>query len=376
MAADLSNFKNSIYVGTPYGQPIAIGVKPILPNQSPQTVRIDIPWYTYGASSANQQISVSGNLFAQQQQVSPLDFIRSVFIDNSYVDVPVYVQFPDTLHTIICPPNSQAMHPVLTYQQQFTVFGDGFKDGNTSTTSLFFSNIDRQGYYVPASIGGAANTIIVEKTDFKTGNLTTGTTIPVIIGDADTDRTIVVAVSSISRVNGLTGSNFITNINMGTGNKKEASAPSGFSYGSVGGFFSGETAIYSCPIPTGTTANLVIAVNNSLYTCTYALTVFSVRNISNPAAIAVANSTFGTGQGNGSMTQNIAAQNNGVVIVAASGAANANRAFVGVSQIDAQFLSNASGDGMYFNSAMGLIFNDGQYTVSSSGRSMVSASFA
>lgn len=376
MAPNLSNFLNNNYVGTPYGQPIAIGVKPILASQKSSVVRIDIPWYTYGASSAQQQISVSGNLFQQNQQVSSLDYIRSVFIDNSYVDVPVYVQFPDTLHTIICPPQSQAMHPAFTYQQQFTVFGDGFKDGDTSTTSLFFSNIDRQGYYVPASIGGSANTIIVEKTDFKTGNLTTGTTIPVSIGDPDTDRTIVVTVSSISRVNGLTGSNYITGINMGTGNKKEASAPSGFSYGSMGGFYSGETAIYSCPVPTGTTVNLVVAVNNSLYACTYALTVYSVRNISNPAAIAVATATFGTGQGNGALTSNIAAQNNGAVIVAASGAANANRAFVGVSQIDAQFLSNASGDSMYYNSAMGLIFNDGQYTVSSSGRSMVSASFA
>lgn len=363
MAPNLAAFKNTNYIGTPYGQSIAIGVKPLANNQTPKTVRIDIPWYTYGASTANQQISVSGNLFQQNQQVSPLDFIRSVFIDNLYVNVPVYVQFPDTLHTIVCPPNSQAMHPVFTYQQQFTIFGDGFEDGDVSTTSLFFSNIDRQGYYVPGSIGGETpgTAVLLNYAGSYVNAGASGWTWPgITFGAEDTDRVIIVA---FDRACESSYSNISTVTIGGVG----ATLAVRRSFGSYG------SEIWYALVPTGTSGSIVVGVPVGTATTFGGVSV--TRNLQSPNPIATGGVNSPTASAGSPQTISISAQNNGVVIGAATKQFNQNFGWIGLGQNGVANIpagSNTSGVGA---AASALITANSNLSITSTCLTMVAASF-
>lgn len=155
MSQNLANIPQLPYIGTPYGQPIGLRL-PREKNWPPKSVRIDIDWALYGASSVNQQVGVSVQLVAQGATAPALDFIRSVYIDNTFSNVPVYVQFPDTLFTVVCPPGAVVMSPVATGVQQATIFAEGFIDADIPKVSVTFLNIETDGYYIPTSFEVAA----------------------------------------------------------------------------------------------------------------------------------------------------------------------------------------------------------------------------
>lgn len=117
-------------------------------SEGPREIRLDIPWTSapYSASFSNRRVLVNCDL-AGQQVATPLSAIRYVKIDNTYNDVPVSVQFTDTLDTIVCPANAVVGAQVMTNSQNFVVFGDGFFTGRTPITSVFLSNTPQEPFY-------------------------------------------------------------------------------------------------------------------------------------------------------------------------------------------------------------------------------------
>lgn len=154
MAQRLNNIvgNSSPYIGNPYGQPIQL-CRPIKQDMGPRSVRVDIDWSTYGGGTANPNLSVLVSLDNQQVQ-NPLDAIRSIYIDNTFSVVPVYVVFPDTLYNVVAPPGAVVMSPVFTNVRQALVYVEGLANGAVPLTSVHFSNIDRQGYYIPTTQSG------------------------------------------------------------------------------------------------------------------------------------------------------------------------------------------------------------------------------
>lgn len=148
MSQNLNNIATLPFLGTPFGQPIGL-CAPRPASTPPRAVRIDIDWAQYGASSLNQRIGVSVNLLGQGSTQIALDYIRSVYIDNTFSNVPVYVQFPDTLFTVVCPPGAVVMSPVATYLQQATIYAEGFTDAALPKCSVHFMNVEKDGYYLP-----------------------------------------------------------------------------------------------------------------------------------------------------------------------------------------------------------------------------------
>ena len=150
MAQNLTLFPEALpYIGAPFGQEIG-ACTPL--KQPPRVVRIDLNWVIYGAGPLNKRVAVKLNLLAQGT-VNPqgaLDKIRSVYIDNTFSLVPVYVQFPDSLYTVVCPPMSVTCQPVFTNVQECSIFAEGFATGQVPLTRIHFSNVERQGYYVPS----------------------------------------------------------------------------------------------------------------------------------------------------------------------------------------------------------------------------------
>lgn len=134
-----------------YSKPlVALAVDICTPfNQAPKVVSVPIAWADYGVSLANSRLGVSINLIGQNSQVALLSEIRSVKIDNVGCPVPIYVQFPDTLDTIFCPPNAVVIAPIYSRVKSAVVIGDGFFNNRSPTTTVEFANFDRQGLYVP-----------------------------------------------------------------------------------------------------------------------------------------------------------------------------------------------------------------------------------
>jgi hypothetical protein len=135
----------------PYkGQVYASPIRYTTPPADIRAVRVDIDWIDYGVSSLVSRATVSLNLIAAAVQ-TPLDAIRSVYIDNTFSNVAVYVQFPDTKFTIVCPPNSVVMSPAFTNVQEAIVYAEGFRSGDIPATKLHFSSANAAGFIVPST---------------------------------------------------------------------------------------------------------------------------------------------------------------------------------------------------------------------------------
>lgn len=136
----------------PYKSPLtaaAVGLCTPL-EKAPNTVPVKIDWAAYGASNPSSRVTVNVNLL---QQVANggflLDKIRSIYIDNTFSSVTVYVTFLDTGHTVYALPNSSIWLPVLTNGGNALIFAEGFTTGNIPITTIQFTNIDRQGIIIP-----------------------------------------------------------------------------------------------------------------------------------------------------------------------------------------------------------------------------------
>lgn len=122
------------YIGTPYVQ----AVKYL--NIAGQGVPLLFQWISYGASSVNPNINAYVDL-SPQQVSARLGQIRSLYIDNLGSDTPIYIQFPDTLYTVVAKPNSTGWYPVYTNQLKFNVLGIGFSSGDVGETRVLATNI-------------------------------------------------------------------------------------------------------------------------------------------------------------------------------------------------------------------------------------------
>lgn len=260
MSQSFSSFNVSPYIGAPFGQPIMLCQGQMGNNNSPKTVRIDIPWSVYGASSLNQEVGVSVNLQTQASVALALDAVRSIFIDNTFSPVPIFVQFPDTLFTVVCPPYAVVMSPVFSMLQQFNVYAMGFALGQAPTTSVFLSNVDRQGFYVPTEIGGETptNPISLALVDNYTTNYTGNFTIPSIdFGPVDIDRNIVLAISNYWE-NSAVNISAITIGGIVASQQVSANAvPGGLLTRSV------NSQIWIAKVPTGTSGSVTFVLTNS-----------------------------------------------------------------------------------------------------------------
>lgn len=203
MAQNLALFPQAVpYIGTPYASPIGLCTPPAM---APKSVRIDIDWSLYNAGPNNQRVAVIVNLLAQGSVQVGLDQIRSVYIDNTFSLVPIYIQFPDTLFTIVCPPGAVVMSPVFSNVQQCRIFGEGFAIGSVPYTSIHFSNVDRQGYFIPSDLGGNFETPVLLEW-WQSGQLGGGgedapfafTVNDIPIGVATADRIVLVTMSARS----------------------------------------------------------------------------------------------------------------------------------------------------------------------------------
>lgn len=117
------------------------------------TVPVIINWNGLSSqafSYSNDSRAVAIDLFALVTGGAPFDAIRSIKIDNSSCNAPVYVQFTDTLDTIICPPNSVVISPVETSGSKCIVYGDGFYKDHSFETTIFLSNAYQEPLLVTA----------------------------------------------------------------------------------------------------------------------------------------------------------------------------------------------------------------------------------
>lgn len=305
MSQNLSTFQSVPFIGVPYGQPVGLCL-PRQNNVPPRAVRIDIDWSLYGASSTNQKIGVSVNLIAQGSTSPALDYIRSVYIDNTFSEVPIYVQFPDTLFTVVAPPGSVVMSPVATGLQQATIYGEGFTNGNIPKTSVHFMNIEKDGYFIPTAFETPARIIFTGAVS-DTGSKGVYNFGPVPIGTAINDRLVVVAVeynsavSSGAFISGVTINGFAANVDATLGNGRRS-----------GG-------IYSFPVSTGDTATLIVNMSNSnAYFCS--AQIFSIYNLK--SIVPIMGGAFGgnpNASGNFTFTEGSVGVFGGISEVAAVG---------------------------------------------------------
>lgn len=121
--------------------------------KAPFTVPVKINWADYGAVNVASKVSVGINLYqsAAANGGFLLDKIRSIYIDNTFSTVTVYVTFVDTQHTVYALPNTAGWYPVLTNGGNVIVFAEFFTDNAIPITTIQFTNIDRQGFTIPTT---------------------------------------------------------------------------------------------------------------------------------------------------------------------------------------------------------------------------------
>lgn len=132
-------FGQKTYIGVPSAQAIKLG------GIASQIVPLNFQWLAYGASTSVPNINVLVDL--NGKVCSPLDQIRSIYIDNLGSDCPIYVYFPDSQTTIVAKPNSEGWYPAFTNARVFQVVGEGFLTGSIPQTLVVASNL-----YIPPSV--------------------------------------------------------------------------------------------------------------------------------------------------------------------------------------------------------------------------------
>lgn len=175
MAGSLALIAGIPYQGSvPLAAPLYLK-RPHPANSQPTRVTFMIDWATYGASPTNQQVGVLVNLVYGNNSSNKLDSIRSVYIDNSFSDVPVYVYFPDSAFVVVAPPNSVTIQPVMTSSVQALIYAEGFTEVVPLTT-VIFTNAEIEPYLIdtlfvlPASLTFTYHASIVANAVTQTFN--------------------------------------------------------------------------------------------------------------------------------------------------------------------------------------------------------------
>jgi hypothetical protein len=122
------------YIGQPFTKPISVfGV-------NGQSIPLTFNWLVYGVSTAAPNLVVQvdmGNSIVAQK----INNIRSVYIDNTGSDVPIYIIFPDTNCVVVCQPNCTIWAPCYTAGMKALVAGLGFFTGDIPSTAITFTNL-------------------------------------------------------------------------------------------------------------------------------------------------------------------------------------------------------------------------------------------
>jgi hypothetical protein len=108
-----------------------------LRNQSGQSIPLIVSWSDYSTALPNIGINVS---FAGAIQ-TPLQNIRSVYIDNMGSSCPVYVMFPDTGYIVVAKENSAGWFPVYTNQFTLQIIALGIDPNAIPTTKVLVTNL-------------------------------------------------------------------------------------------------------------------------------------------------------------------------------------------------------------------------------------------
>lgn len=137
MSRDFTAVPAHAYIGAPYSIPIQIAGK------SGLCVPLQFNWLAYGASSLNQNICANVALTSSGGSVRAtlLDQIRSIYIDNLGSAIPIYVQFLDTLFTVVAAPFTAGWYPVFTNSYFLRVVGLGFNNGSIPQSAIFVTNL-------------------------------------------------------------------------------------------------------------------------------------------------------------------------------------------------------------------------------------------
>jgi len=278
-----------------YRQPVGLDTPKSA--MGPNSVRLDIDWSAapYLASTLNPVVAVEVDLLGSAVQ-TPLDQIRSVYIDNSNSITPIYVQFPDTDFVIQCPPRSVAWQPVLTGQQKAIIMGVGFVSNLVPVSRIHFTNIDVAGYVVPIVGSNLVRGQFASKGDnggvvassFSIGNPQSSDRAP--------DRLLVAAIAVAGNVAGTPN---ITNVRFRTTGTGGADYPAGSSLVTVGvsgGANNWQMGLFRALCPGGT--NIGTMLFDTAIACRAAsVGVWSLYNTSDIDPIWADSSTSGTTPG-------------------------------------------------------------------------------
>lgn len=117
-----------------------------------------VPWGAYSVGlqalgTANPQFNVQIEANAAgPNTISQLWQIRSVYIDNTGCNFPVYVYFPDTDYAVPCPANNAGWFRAFTIARRAWIVGLGISNldiSNGATTSVYFTDLELNSYIDP-----------------------------------------------------------------------------------------------------------------------------------------------------------------------------------------------------------------------------------
>jgi hypothetical protein len=147
MSISFAGIATQNYIGAPV--PLAMQIAGV----AARAVQLSFNWAAYGGGNADQNIVAQISLGSGRGALaSPLlDLIRSIYIDNSGSAVPLFVQFDDTLFTVLCKPYTVGWYPVFTNGFSFKVAGFGFTDTNISSALIYITNV-RVAPYTDSSL--------------------------------------------------------------------------------------------------------------------------------------------------------------------------------------------------------------------------------
>lgn len=256
------NFPTQNYIGTPLGNPTGLCLPPV--DGVPKYTALYIDWAQYSVGDARQNGGVTCDI--NQGVTTPLDKIRSVYIDNTFSDVAIYVSFPDSKYTVVAPPGAIVCAPVVTNQFTVNVFGTGFTDDNLPNTNVFFLNVTLPGFVIPTAFD--EETIFENTYNNATGLVNSSTNLwpNVPLGPEAADRKIVVAINwdyfggSVSQLP-------LTVVTVGTTILEMDASQTGGDMQSV---------IFSGIVPAGNTAPILVSIQNAARYFT--ISVHAIRN--------------------------------------------------------------------------------------------------
>ena len=126
MSVKFVNYTVVPYAGTLSGLNVGICTPS---SYVPRVVPIVIDWSKYPSGGVQVNLNAQGIL-------NPIDFIRSVVIDNLQQGSSIEIQFPDTNFTIVCPGNDILSAFAFTFQLNVLIFNTGSPLVNTTTVYL------------------------------------------------------------------------------------------------------------------------------------------------------------------------------------------------------------------------------------------------